>query len=152
MHILSWFSTAGLFSILKGKSDGEAEQPEEPEEDDPNNKKQGKKLTKKTGGRKKKNDEKKVISGTAKPRDKWYEEFVDFQTKKQEIEEYLQDTSRRGSALPDEIKTDSIWISNTEKELADMVVGTLMQKMEKLEKVKKKWKKGASAASVNMRG
>ena len=118
------------------------------DQNDPDTKKRGKKLTKKTGGRKKKN----VVSGPAKPRDKWYEEFVDFHTKKQEIEEYLQDNSRRGSALPEEIKTDSIWISNTEKELADMVVGTLMQKMEKLEKVKKKWKKGASAASVNMRG
>ena len=35
--------------------------------------------------------------------------------------------SRRGSALPEEIKTDSIWISENEKECANIVVNTMMQ-------------------------
>ena len=50
-------------------------------------------------------------------KDKWYTEFVDFHNKKQTIERFLKDKSRRGSAIEDDLKEDSIWISNNEKEI-----------------------------------
>ena len=122
-----------ICQLYLGKSDTEAGKLEaeagisEKEEDISGTKTPVKKVLKKTGGKKKRSVSASGAKSPVKPREKWYTEFVDFHTKKQVIEEFLQDNSRRGSALPDEIKTDSIWISENEKECANIVVNTMMQ-------------------------
>ena len=122
-----------IYKLYLGKSDTEAGKSEaeagisEKEEDISGTKTPVKKVFKKKGGKKKRSVSASGAKSPVKPRDKWYTEFVDFHTKKQVIEEFLQDNSRRGSALPEEIKTDSIWISENEKECASIVVNTMME-------------------------
>ena len=77
------------------KSEAEEAVNSEKEEDISGTKTPVRKVLKKKGGKKKRSVS---ASGGAKspvkPRDKWYTEFVDFHTKKQVIEEFLQDNSR----------------------------------------------------------
>ena len=77
------------------KSEAEEAVNSEKEEDISGTKTPVKKVLKKKGGKKKRSvSASGGVKSPVKPRDKWYTEFVDFHTKKQVIEEFLQDNSR----------------------------------------------------------
>ena len=77
------------------KSEAEEAVNSEKEEDISGTKTPVKKVLKKKGGKKKRSVSASGAKSPVKPRDKWYTEFVDFHTKKQVIEEFLQDNSRQ---------------------------------------------------------
>ena len=76
------------------KSEAEEAVNSEKEEDISGTKTPVKKVLKKKGSKKKRSVSASGAKSPVKPRDKWYTEFVDFHTKKQVIEEFLQDNSR----------------------------------------------------------